>query len=812
MANRFEQFVRPSTGTVSAEPAQPANRFEPLAPPPEVVPEPANEPELASATETWSTRVGKKVISWEAPRGATKEQVQELAAAAGVPDPKRRSLKFGNFDNEKRPGQHGDANVDDDYGTFGTMLQAGADFVFPVVDEIASGLNAGYNALVDGSDYMKKYLENMRFLEDKRERSVDRHPVAAGVGDAAMVGLTLPMAVGSNFLNGGNLLLRSAKAASVGAPLAAANAIASNPVDDRMNGVPLATAAGATVAGAIPGVSTVVGKTARRVDQKFGVSEAASSAWRRITGRGSEEASEAAADRAAVNALAERTGQDPNTMRANAERFREVDQDPALVNVVDESGRGVIGALARRSGPGRDAVERAATAKALNMPDQLDRNMQRGITEGVDDPAVARQMQRPSGDLADDLAEVRSTEIEAAMEPIRKQQVPLSQDLVEILATPEGRTAIGRAARTVKDPATRAALVKLPQLLKEVAKIDPRMPPAVRQQITDAIMKDGGLTVDMADRLARKFGAMAKGADDDAAPVLRDFARTIRDHAKDSSPDYALAMETYGTRSKGIKAIETGESVLVPNSTDDFVEKAAGLSDETNVVPVISPDDQIQEAMARYGDEFAGSGGDPSDVVAFNDWLNKTGRIQDIATVRKLPSDRQLAQVGARRAVQRAVGENTAAAPGVARKMAYAPEQRARNNVLFGETRAADIENAMAISADDVRHFADINPRTGSQTAIRGSDDAVAGEILQAVATAKSGNILGAATMALNKLGMRDKDVARVLEMAVDPNRTDELIDMMEAYFGSRERGQAVAQALSQVGAIGAAKQISGSR
>lgn len=863
--NPFAQFAPTTAAPAAAPQDNPFAQFKQPAPAEAPAEAPADDAKPVTMQQ-WSTKVGNgadaKVITWYAPAGADKDTVRRLGAQAGVDRINERSVLQGNGDALRASAAQ--EQKDNSYGTVGTMLENGVHFAFPFVDRIAAGIDSLLHGDQNGS-----YSDKVNFLHDRLDNSYENHTTAGRVGDAGMTALTLPLAVGSKIATGGNFLTKSLKAGALGSAVSSVYNYGNNRPDDPFNGAGPAAAIGLGLGALAPTAGKVLGTVASRLDERLGVSDKAIRAYRFLTGN--PEPAEDAATRRAVTAFGSRTSQDPTAMAGKADTFRAAGTDPTLVNVVDEAGRGQIAAAARRPGPGREIAQRAAEAKALNMPDAMDRNMQTALLGTSDDPAMRQQLSRNSTDVLNDLTENRSAEMDKDMAPARGDTVPLTPEIVSILDTAEGRSAINRAMRTVQDPDTRQAMAKLPSMLKSLGQIDPRMPQQVRDQITQQIVQgNGGLTVDVADRIARKFNAMADTADTDAVPVLRQFARTIRDTAKQNSPGYAQALDNYAARSKSRDAIGVGEEFLKPD-TDNFNARAAKLTDDPNR-PMTVEGDNAPPSPFSGGDDVmtpvgpgvvadahpvpghtqvsldsgsnvhiphdqvqvlppAGPEGDvvsdaerfaamppasttppearvpaPASAPAEPPPPEQPGGPATIPT----PTNRQLALMGSRRAVQRAVGENTSAAPGIARKIAYAPEQASRTNALMGPMDAEKLRNAMAVTAEDVRNFADIAPRTGSATALRLGDDAAAGQILEAAASAKTGRFNHALTV-LKNLGMRDADAQQLVKVAVDPTRTDELVNILAKHMQSREAAARLARTISNVAQAATGTELSGS-
>lgn len=833
-------------------------------------------PQQAPQMRTWWTEVRGKRIQFEAPEGSSKAQVRALAKKAGVPDPENRSIQFG-----KPPEGPTASQQENNYGPIGTSIHQGVDFVAPFVDELAAGSTAFGQLMLGDTNFSDNYMNNLRYLEDRAANSEQMYPGEALGGKIGAFVSTLPAAAELQFLKGKNLLTTSLKSGAFTAPLAAANTYLSNPVDDRWNGVPESAAIGLGLGLGTPLAGKTIEVLGRRIDQRLGISDF----MRRMANRFSRNprSAEELANQAASEVMAARVPQKPSDMRERFDAFKEAGHEPTLVNVVDETGRGFIGSMARRPGPGRETAQRAYDARRLSAPERIDRNMAEVIAGTTDDPALQAQLKRPVDEVLTDLTEKRSSDIEAAMAPIRNEPVPLTPRMVEILDTADGRRAIARAMRTVTDRDTLEAMKALPGLLKQVGQLDPRLPPAARQQVMDQLLQGKGLTVDIADRLARKFNAMADSADADAQRALRSFAREIRDETRQASPAYSKAMEQYAGTSKRMAAIDTGEQFLAPKTSDEFVQRARGLSDEnpttTKAQPTMeggsfrtenkgdgmhsfeyttpdgrtikgrvsfdpnNPKDAAIDIDPKEGsglsfDQWAGANNFGPQLVrdlgrhvanAFPEVETVGGyrvsgarraagvdmdaevnlnRFRDTTTE---PSERQLAMQGARRATQRATGENISAAPGVARKIAVSPEQSARNNALFGPVNADKLERMMAITEKDLRDYAQIAPGTNSQTAIRGVDDEMAKGALEAMAHIKSGNPLQGALALLRAAGVREQDASRIVEMATDPAQTEQLIELLEKSYG-RDTGAKIGRMLGLPAAVTEAQVIGGSR
>jgi hypothetical protein len=744
MANPFAQFA-PNPAATAPPPApavaEPPNPFAQFA---------AQQPE-DQPTDTWYTTVRGKRIQFNAPRGADKGTIRAAAKAAGVPDPENRSLTFAGKPEAVPTGPTAEQQANN-YGPVGTNIHQGVDFVVPFVDELAAASNAAGNLILGDTNVRQNYMNNMDWLQQRAANSEAMYPEQATAGKIGATLATLPAAAEAKFLQGRNMLTTALKSSAFMGPYAAINTYGSNPVNDRLNGMALSGAIGSGLGLLAPLVAGTAGKVIGGAARRIGLP----AAFRRLLGQPEE------ADQTAIDIIASRTAQDPNQMRAVAREMRDTGHEPALTNVVDESGRGVIGAAARRGGAGREMAQRAYESRALSVPERVDRNMQAVVEGTTDNPDVKAALRQPVDETTVRLQAERSAAMDAAMTPIRNNPVPLTKDVFDVLNTADGQRALGQAMRTVTDPAVLQQMKKLQSFVRSANKaIDPRLPPAVQESIINKLLADQPMTVDIADRVARKFGAMADmgSTPSDTAMALRNFKNVVRGAAKTASPEYSAALAKYGETSTSLDALQTGSEYLKPN-TDEFVKRAGALSN-----------------TAAEGQ----------------------------------PSDRQLAQQAARRAVQAATGENISAAPSVARKIAVAPEQSARNAALFGPIDADKLERAMAITVKDLRDYARIAPNTGSDTALKSADDRVLEHLAAGAAYAKSGHWAGAAMHTLRAIGMSDADATRIVELAVDPAQTDRLINMLEKSYG-KQQAQKVARLIGLPITQSTSRAIGGSR
>ncbi len=551
--------------------------------------------------------------------------------------------------------------------------------------------NVIVNNLAMVRDAYETELAGQRRSED--EFTAERPKTAAlarGTGMAAAAAVPAGATA-----QGGNALMQIARGATVGATGGYAGGLA-----DRGNLQERVKAAntGAVVGGVLGGTISAIG---------VGRNALAEAAQRR---------------QEPVNQLSRYARQDPAQLRANADEMRANGfESPALVDVVDESGRGVIRGTASRSTPARQATRDFAEGRAMDLPDRMSRQARRVMS---DDPRTPMQ-------IADELGAARREAGNVQFGAVRGERVGLSDDAVMALRSPDGRSAIRSAAQSAMrsiDPDDRALAAELNRLADEVldAPGQVQITVGMSQNISESLF-------DAADKAARS------GANREAKS-LGDLARAIRDNARTNVAGYDEALTNYAAQSRMIESAERGGDFLSRN-TDEFV----------------------------------------ADVGAMG------------------PDENALARATGRRAIERAAGENISAAPGVARRIALAPEQQARNEALLGPEGAEALQAGMATEARAVQNAADINPRTGSQTQPRGADAARISERLQDVAAAGQafmGRPMPAIQRVLQRVGINDQQAQAITELAIDPSRLDEAIRILEQRGLPHQQAVEVVQSL----------------
>lgn len=402
-------------------------------------------------------------------------------------------------------------------------------------------------------------------------------------------------------------------------------------------------------------------------------------------------------------------GQDPAAMRARAEEFRAAGIDPALVDVVDDAGRGMVRATASRPTPARQAATDFRDARALDLPDRIGQQARRIVSS---DPRSPVQ-------IADEVKARRTAEGDRNFSAVRNEMVPLSPDAVAALRSPDGREAIRQAARTAMnslDPNERNIANALNRLADDVldAPGEARITVGMAQSISKTLLDRGE--------------ELARGGKNYAGSLQSGLGRAVRDNARQRVPGYDQALGAWEADSRLLNAAEMGPQFLRGNA-DEFGKSMAALR----------------------------------------------------------PGETEIARAAMRRAIEQAAGENIASAPGVARKIANAPEQRLRNQAALGPEDAARLQTNMGLEERLVRNANEASPRSGSPTSLNLQDAEMANRAVGIIGGARkivSGDVVGFALDRLKTLGIRDDLAQSITEMAIDPARTDEALAALEQLLG----------------------------
>lgn len=246
-------------------------------------------------------------------------------------------------------------------------------------------------------------------------------------------------------------------------------------------------------------------------------------------------------------------------------------------------------------------------------------------------------------------------------------------------------------------------------------------------RLADSVVDDPAgaeITVGMAQSISKSLldagqDAIQRGRGN-SGRLLTSLGAAVRDRARNEVPEYGQALSRYADESRLLEASEVGEEFMTRN-TDDFTDAVRGMS----------------------------------------------------------PDELAVMRASGRRAIERKAGENVSNAPGVARGLATAPEQLARNRAALGPD-ADRLQRAMGLEERIVRNANDIAPRGGSQTALRNQDAENVSSAISTLAKGARGDFIGIVLDRLKTLGVDDRTAEQITRLAVDSGRTDDVIRALE--------------------------------
>ena len=256
------------------------------------------------------------------------------------------------------------------------------------------------------------------------------------------------------------------------------------------------------------------------------------------------------------------------------------------------------------------------------------------------------------------------------------------------------------------------------------------------------------VTVGAADLMARHL-AKAGGMDANRNRVFGSLGRTIRDDARSQNPGYDEALVGYAERARLGDATEVGERFLGRGHTGDFVQ-AAGAMDEPQ---------------------------------------------------------RGIARTAARAAIERA-SETGGSAPGLLDKLATGRGQQARSAALLGPEGAADLQQGARVGRRMVDAGNNVNPRAGSNTFLNSQDGEAqrAGGIIGNALTGRFGQAAGGVVDLIRSAGISDDQAELIVRLATDPNRTEDVLQILRTRFPEQEARRIVSELTPMIaGQAGAA-------
>lgn len=458
-----------------------------------------------------------------------------------------------------------------------------------------------------------------------------------------------------------------------------------------------------------------------------------------------------------LEALAARTGLDPADLAARRQELEDLGfQDITLLDLLDETGRGVVSAAANRGTAANTDLARFADDVYVSAQDRIADQAGRYIS---DSPVTAAQ-------AAEATTGLRDTTMEAAMEPIRNEAVPITDEILEILGTREGVAALRGAQGFMTNAADRAGVDNILSAVREIQKLNPRLPENIRRQIARQLLQGTNLTVDVADKFARAMQGRG-GRTPGLERVATNFSRAVRDAARRQSSGYDEALTNYSAASGVIDAARgTGRF-----EGSDFLR---GRPDRFASVV-----DEAGTGGPRFVDEL----GEESFGLSEFEALRMRAR-DEIAN--------------------RAQEGSGAGAMGVARQLSRGSNQARRNEALLGPQDADRLQRAMAAEVNRVDATRYVDPRIGSDTfrRMQQQEASMAGDaVIETAASAGFSpwwTLVRATGKFLQGTGMRNVDAERLVRDAIDPARTNDAIAFLVQRGMPRNQAQQTIRTIQQ--------------
>lgn len=272
---------------------------------------------------------------------------------------------------------------------------------------------------------------------------------------------------------------------------------------------------------------------------------------------------------------------------------------------------------------------------------------------------------------------------------------------------------------------------------------------ALARLAEDAIDRPGQIQLSLGtiDRLRRSLGNQARAArDGDSRQGLTQLQRQLRGnavHPEFGVPEYGTFLTDYADRAQLDDALEAGRGFLTRRGTGDFAREAGSMNEAQNTVARVAARDMMEER-----------GSTPSGAASLLDELS----------------------------VGRGQGQRS---DGLLREGA----DRLRTEADFARRELETGRN--------------ISPRTGSPTNDNSQNSAMANGVAEGIGIARdvaTGNKFGLAARAadfIRSRGFSDQEAQALLEAAIDPSRTDELIEMIATRVGTRREARNAARFIS---------------
>ena len=559
----------------------------------------------------------------------------------------------------------------------------------------------------------------------------------------------------------------------------------------------------------------------------------------------------------AVGKFTARVKPDVNAMTGKASQYSAVGIKPTLVDTSGDGGQGLIRAVASKQTPGRQSVVDFANNRATNLPGNLANqaetarpaapvtlpDIQGQVTSTGDamGPRNGSQMVHTALNDARDAAQARvssaydaarSTDPSAAMIPADQKPIiasnlrdavrdydprnipQVSNELgtVDGLSTIQARDLFDLRSRLTQlrqssDPVTAGAAGKAVRAVDgEIDRVQPMMTgdSSVVQSWRDAIASrrqfgqqfEGGDLIDtLTDRTNRGGANVNTVAPEDASAAI--FGRSSMGFAgkPNLTRDLARVTDTLGADHPAVQGLqrETFERI-VDASTRNGQLDAGALRD--NLAKLGPMGDTLLPGWKRMSvGDLADSASRPDAVQIGSGVLTKTPSQMGQLVAPLNPAEQVNAQHGAVNALQLEAGKGIGRAPGLARDVAGADNVGANLTRVFGNEKAADLQNRFGLEGEALTNARNANPRGGPNTFLNLQDGASAaasnaldlgGAALRAKASGGTSLIPDGLKFYLKNRGFNDAESEALAKLSVDPSRLADVHQFIAAKAGSQ--------------------------
>lgn len=512
-------------------------------------------------------------------------------------------------------------------------------------------------------------------------------------------------------------------------------------------------------------------------------------------------------DNPAIRLLAKRLGEPVETVQRRYDEFVRVrGRPPRLAEIVRQETSEDFGQISRNYPQAGALFRQAEESAARALPGELAPLVHNGGMLEAEAAAAARRAATTQEAANVVGRRVRSSTVQQvgqrgvtqdggqrgrvmdrAMETIRDQRVPVTDDMLEVIQNPD---------------------------------LSAALKPVVRRRVLAAIEAAGDdtpyLTVGEWDMIRRDLTARAR-TPSSVREVYRAMGERVRDYVSRAVPEYDTALREFYRRSSTARGTQIGGRILT-ESTREFVDLLQSLNPATRAGVRVGARTAIAEALGgdpakaerfmerlardpgmrarvraalrkdeavaleqlaqRYGHSLDFSTGlrtgrsvlQQSDTEAFQEAVRRGGVIEREGVAR-----------GARTALTEAAGESPAAASRTAQRMAEDPGLQTRIATALGNGEQRRLAALGQSVTESERRLAEAAPGGASLAAARAKENAEGIQrVIQAgvVATGRfSGGFLGNFTNAIVQRTRLSKAAARRLaELATDPARAHMVI------------------------------------